>query len=128
MGVYPRKMNELRSLLDNGGNTEKVLSSVEQFKMALNEFNDAHAAVQMLLPVEIKENETIDWYEPKMEIFKKSLSEIDLWKTSSSDQILRCLLNLMIVFPMCLNSPSNPNVQNRQDNQQLHQYLRLTLK
>ena len=51
-----------------------MLSGVEQFKMTLSEFKDAHAA-------EIKENETMDWYEPKMETFEKFLLEVDLWKT-----------------------------------------------
>ncbi len=55
------------------------------WKMTLNEFKEVHAAVQKLLPVEIRENETIDWYEPKMEVFKKFLQEVDSWKTSTSD-------------------------------------------
>ncbi len=55
------------------------------WKMTLNEFKEVHAAVQKLLPVEIRENETIDWYEPKMEVFRKFLQEVDSWKTSTSD-------------------------------------------
>lgn len=77
----------------------------------------------MLLSVEIKENETIDWYEPEMEILLLLLY-CSKW-IYGKFQILRCLLNRMIVSPMCLKTLNNPNVQNNQDNQKLHQYLQL---
>lgn len=69
LGTCTPKMNKLRSLLDNGDNTEKVLSGMEKMKITVIEFNDS--AVQMLLPVEIKHKETIDWYEPKINTFEK---------------------------------------------------------
>lgn len=39
----------------------------------------------MLLPDEIKENERVDWYDPKMETFEKFLQEVESRKTSSLD-------------------------------------------
>lgn len=65
--VSTRKINELRSLLADDGDTERVLSGAEQFKMTLNIFKNTHA------PDEIKENDARDWDEPKMETFKKFL-------------------------------------------------------
>lgn len=85
LGACTRKMNELKSLLGDGGNTENVVNGVEQLKGMLNEFKDAHAAVQMLLPDEIKENERVDWHDPKMETFEKFLQEVESWKRSSLD-------------------------------------------
>lgn len=64
MGERTCKMNEVRSLVADGGDSERFLDGVEQFKIALNEFKEAHTAVQMLMPIEIKENETMEWYEP----------------------------------------------------------------
>ena len=85
LGACTRKLNELRPLLADSGNSERVLRGVEQLKVTLDEFKDAHAAVQMLLPSERKGNETLDWYEPKMETFENFLKEVDLWKTSPPD-------------------------------------------
>lgn len=85
LGACTRKLNELKPLLADTGNSERVLRGVEQLKVTLDEFKDAHAAVQMLLPSEIKENETLDWYEPKMETFENFLKEVDSWNTFPPD-------------------------------------------
>jgi len=85
LGACTCKLNELRPLLADSGNSERVLRGVEQLKVTLDEFKDAHAAVQMLLPSEIKENETLDWYEPKMETFENFLKEVDSWNTFPPD-------------------------------------------
>ena len=69
-------MNDIRALLSVTDDKEHVLNAVEQFKVTFNDFKDAHVAVQRFLSPEIKENESKDWYEPKMEIFEEFLVEV----------------------------------------------------
>lgn len=79
LGACTRRMNEIKALLNDPQNVYGVTQGFENFKVALNEFKACHEAVQKLLIPEIQENETIDWYEPKMEIFNGFMEEVELW-------------------------------------------------
>lgn len=85
LGACTRKMNEIKVLMETGGNVEKVDDSVALFQKTLDEFKETHVSVQTFLSEEIKENERINWYEPKMSTFENFLQDVEKWKISETD-------------------------------------------
>ncbi|RXN09552.1 hypothetical protein ROHU_010970 [Labeo rohita] len=78
-------MNELKALMVDGSNVDKVDELHLEFQKALNEFYQVHESVQLLLSDDVKENERIDWFEPKRVTFTEFLNELELWKKKRSD-------------------------------------------
>ena len=71
LGACTRKMNKIKSLLVLGGNVDTIDEDVATFKSSLKEFEEILANVQR--SDEIMEHERINWYEPKMSIFRNFL-------------------------------------------------------
>ena len=55
LGACTRKTNEIKALLTDAGNVDKVNDALEVFKCAVGEFKHAHESVQELLSKEEKE-------------------------------------------------------------------------
>lgn len=55
-------MNEIKALLVDGGNVDHVSEGLETFDQAINDFNNVHQSVQMLLSEEEREEDHVDWY------------------------------------------------------------------
>lgn len=85
LGVCTRRMNEAKALLADGGDVDSIKRSVEAFYAALGEFKTVHKLVQEQLPDDIRENERIDWFEPKMATFENFMSEYEMWKNVRKD-------------------------------------------
>lgn len=66
-----RKMNKLKALMVDGSNVDKVDK--------LDTFYQVDESVQLLLS-DVKENERIDWFEPKRVTFTEFWNELELWK------------------------------------------------
>lgn len=60
LGAYTRKTNEIKALMTDVGNVDKVNDALEAFKSAVDEFKNAHKSVQELLS---KEEEHHDYYD-----------------------------------------------------------------
>lgn len=67
--------------------------------MSLGEFKTAQRLVQEQLYDDIRENERIDWFEPKMATFEKFMSEYEMWKMFK--RIHKHLSSQIIVFRVC---------------------------
>lgn len=80
-----RRMNEVKALLADGCDVESIKRSAETFFMSLGEFKTAHRLVQEQLSDDIRENERIDWFEPKMATFENFMSEYEMWKNVQKD-------------------------------------------
>lgn len=70
-----RKMSELKALMVDGSNVDKVDELHLEFQRALEEFCQVREAVQLFLSDDVKENERIDWFVPKRVTLTESLNE-----------------------------------------------------
>ena len=80
LGVCTRKMNEIKALLVDGGNIETVDESLEAFHAVLNDFKNAHNSVLELVTEEEHEQESINYYQPRMRTYEHFLKEVEIWK------------------------------------------------
>ncbi|KAL0151450.1 hypothetical protein M9458_053236 [Cirrhinus mrigala] len=87
LGVCTRKMNEMKALLVEGGNVEQVDDAMTTFLSFIRDFKNVHNAVQEFLTGEEKENDHVDWYEPRMTNFDYFIKEVEIWKKEQSLQI-----------------------------------------
>lgn len=85
LGVCTRRINEVKALLAAGDDLDSIKKGVKTFFVVLNEFKTAHKLVQEQLPDDIRENERIDWFEPKMATFENFMSELERWKNVQKD-------------------------------------------
>lgn len=67
-------MNEIK--LVDGRNVHHVTENWEAFNQAVNDFNNGHQSVQMLL----SEEDHVDWCEPRILNFKCFVKEVEVWK------------------------------------------------
>ena len=79
LGHCTRKMNEIKAMMDAGDCAENVRQSVAEFITMLGEFNMYHTNVQTLLTEEMKEEENLRWYEPKMADYNAFMGEAEKW-------------------------------------------------
>ena len=49
---------------------------------------EIHETLQKQLSEELRHQDTVNWFEPKMSTFKNFMEEVDQWKKSQKDQIL----------------------------------------
>lgn len=80
LGVCTRKMNEIKALLVGGGSIEQVDDCMASLLFFIHDFESLHKAVQELLAEEEKENDHVDWYEPRMMNFDYFIKEVEMWK------------------------------------------------
>ena len=67
LGHCTRTMNEINNDIRFGrGDAVAVKAQLEEFHKILKTFKTSHESVQMLLSDDVKENENVDWYEPKI--------------------------------------------------------------
>lgn len=50
-----------------------------EFCKMLDDFKLCHESVQALLPDDVRENENLEWYEPKIQKYHEFLNEIETW-------------------------------------------------
>ena len=79
LGYCTRKMNEIKQRIQYDRNPDDIQERMKEFNGILNEFKALHETVQMLLPDDVKENENVDWYEPKMAKYDDFISQVDIW-------------------------------------------------
>lgn len=70
-----RKMSELKALMVDGSNVDKVDELHLEFQRALEELCQVRESVQLFLSDDVKENERIDWFVPKRVTLTESLNE-----------------------------------------------------
>ncbi|XP_034086675.1 uncharacterized protein LOC117555808 [Gymnodraco acuticeps] len=80
LGACTRKMNEMKALLVEDGNVEHVNEALEMFKLNINDLCSVHGSVQQLLSEEEREEDHVDWFEPKMTHFEYCMKDVDVWK------------------------------------------------
>lgn len=80
LGACTRRINEIKALMTDVGNVDKVNDTFEAFKGAVDEFKNAHKSVQELLSEEEKENDYYDWYEPRITNLNYFMKEVETWK------------------------------------------------
>ena len=78
LGYCTRKMNEIKQRIQYDRNPDDIQERMKEFNGILNEFKALHETVQMLLPDDVKENENVDWYEPKMAKYDDFISQVDI--------------------------------------------------
>ena len=67
LGHCTRTMNEINNDIRFGrGDAVAVKAQLEEFHKILKTFKTSHESVQMFLSDDVKENENVDWYEPKI--------------------------------------------------------------
>lgn len=81
----------MNKLMQENADVENIHECVAEYKRLLGEFKSCHESVQRLLPEDVGENETLDWYEPKMKHFTKFSSKVEKLTNSQSD--CGCLVN-----------------------------------
>ena len=59
-------------------------AQLEEFHKILKTFKTSHKSVQMLLSDDVKENENVDWYEPKIAKFDDFICQTEIWLTPRS--------------------------------------------
>ncbi|XP_060786490.1 claudin-10-like [Neoarius graeffei] len=64
LGTCTRKSNEIKALLIENGDVEKVELLMKDFVAYLNDFKDVHGKVQDLLGEDERETDYVEWYEP----------------------------------------------------------------
>lgn len=74
-----RRLNEIKALMTDDGNVDKVNDTFKAFKEAVDEFKNVHKSVQELLSEE-KENDYYDWYEPRIINLNYFLKDVETWK------------------------------------------------
>ena len=74
-----RKMNEIKQMMDEGVDADSVRQGVADFLKVLDEFKKHHVTVQILLSEEEKNEENVNWYEPKMDDYNAFMGEVDQW-------------------------------------------------
>ncbi|KAI2645448.1 Gag-Pol polyprotein [Labeo rohita] len=84
LGVCTRKQNELKELMSKG-NVADVEKGIQDFVLALDEFEKAHVSVQQLIIDEEKEYDNANWYEPKKSTFMSFLKDVETWKTNLAE-------------------------------------------
>ena len=80
LGACTRKINEIKALMTDVGNVDKVNDTFEAFKGAVYEFISAHESVQELLSADKRETDYDDWYEPRRMNLDYFAREVDIWK------------------------------------------------
>eukprot|EP00063_Salmo_salar_P065884 XP_014040719.1 PREDICTED: uncharacterized protein LOC106593859 [Salmo salar] len=80
LGACTRKMNEIKVLLVDGGNIETVNESLEAFDAVLNDFKNGHESVLELVTEEEQEQESMNYYQPRMRTYEHFLKEVEIWK------------------------------------------------
>lgn len=80
LGACTGEINEIKALMADVGNVEKVSDTFEAFKGAVDEFINAHKSVQELLPEDGKETDYYDWYEPRIMNLNYFAKEVEIWK------------------------------------------------
>ena len=84
-----RKMNEIKTMMKEGADVDNINEGANEFLRLLDEFKRCHESVQKLLPEDVRMNETLDWYEPKMADYDAFLTEVGQWiKTQPDPQAL----------------------------------------
>ena len=78
LGSVTRKKNDILSLMKDG-TFEDVKDAYEMFHKILAEFMELQVHVQMCLPVAERDADHINWYEPKLLLFKEFISEAETW-------------------------------------------------
>ena len=86
LGSCTRKMNEIKTLLVEGGNVDIVVEGVETFNQAVNQFKTVNHSVQKLLSKEEREEDHVDWYEPRITNFQYFEKEGEVWKSEQMAQ------------------------------------------
>lgn len=76
----------MNTLMQENADVENIHECVAEYKRLLGEFKSCHESVQRLLPEDLGENETLDWYEPKMKHFTKFSSKVDV---NASDRLFQ---------------------------------------
>lgn len=79
LGHCTRKMNAIKTMMNEGAGVDKVREGVDEFVKALEEFKMYHVTVQKLLTEDVKEDENLNWYEPKMADYGAFLDETEQW-------------------------------------------------
>lgn len=74
------------ALLVNDGNVEHVNEALEMFKQNINDLCSVHESVQQLLSQEEREEDHVDWFEPKMTHFEYCMKDVDVWKRENFAQ------------------------------------------
>ena len=85
LGHCTQKMNEIKTMMKEGADVYNVREAAEELKRLLGEFTKSHEHVQELLPEDVRINETLDWFEPKMADYKAFLTEVDQLVKSQPD-------------------------------------------
>ena len=78
LGMVTRKKNEILEMMKSG-TVDDVLSAFDAFHNVLSEFMELQVNVQMSLPIEERDADHIDWYEPKLLGFKNFIKETEEW-------------------------------------------------
>lgn len=68
-------MSELKALMVDGSNVDKVDELHLEFQRALEELCQVRESVQLFLSDDVKENERIDWFVPKRVTLTESLND-----------------------------------------------------
>ena len=86
LGHCTRKMNEINNEKRFGrGDSVAVKAQLEEFHKILKTFKTSHESVQMLLSDDVKENENVDWYEPKIAKFNDFICQTEIWLRRQQD-------------------------------------------
>ena len=78
-------MNEIKTMMKEDAGVDYIHEGVAEFQKILDEFKMCHESVQKMLPDDVRENETLDWYEPKMANYTTFLTEVEKWSKSQLD-------------------------------------------
>ena len=85
LGHCTRKMNEIKTIMKEDAGVDYIHGGVSEFQRILDEFKMCHESVQKLLADDVRENEILDWYEPKMANYTTFLIEVEKWLKSQLD-------------------------------------------
>lgn len=80
LGVCTRKMNDIKALLIADGDMDTVEQLMKDLIKCIDDFKAVHAAVQDLLDDEEKENDHVDWFEPRIMNFNYFMKDVESWK------------------------------------------------
>lgn len=79
LGFCTRQINEIRTLLVENGNIDRVEKNMQVLQQSIEDFKFIHRSVQSLMTEEERESDTVDWYEPRAQNFDYFVKEVETW-------------------------------------------------
>ncbi|XP_043965633.1 uncharacterized protein LOC122827096 [Gambusia affinis] len=113
LGACTRKINEIKALMTDAGNVDAVNDSVQVFKEAVDEFNNAHKLVEELLSEEEKDNDYNDWFDPRISNLNYFLKDVEIWKKDIVQSTIRPFDSISNVSQKSKSSSSTRSSRSR---------------